>query len=85
MKTNGETANISSSLPKYAIIVAGGNGSRMGSELPKQFLIINGKPLLYYCLETFLKAYDDLKIILVLWDSLVLDSIPTECKTSFDI
>ncbi len=66
MKAKDETANISSSLPKYAIIVAGGNGSRMGSELPKQFLIINGKPLLYYCLETFLKAYDDLKIILVL-------------------
>lgn len=53
-------------LPKYAVIVAGGNGSRMGSDLPKQFLIINGKPLLYYCLDTFLKAYNDLKIILVL-------------------
>lgn len=56
----------SAPLPKYAVIVAAGNGSRMGSELPKQFLIINGKPLLYYCLNTFLSAYDDLKIILVL-------------------
>lgn len=68
MEMNGkdENENISASLPKYAVIVAGGNGSRMGSELPKQFLIINGKPLLYYCLETFLNAYEDLKIILVL-------------------
>ncbi len=66
MQDNEEKAKNTSSLPKYAVIVAGGKGSRMGSELPKQFLIINGKPLLYYCLKTFLKSYDDLKIILVL-------------------
>ena len=66
MQDNEESENISTGLPKYAVIVAGGNGSRMGSALPKQFLIINGKPLLFYCLETFLNAYDDLKIILVL-------------------
>lgn len=51
---------------KYAVIVAGGNGSRMNSILPKQFLLLNGKPVLFYTINTFLKAFDDLQIILVL-------------------
>lgn len=51
---------------KYAVIVAGGNGSRMNSTVPKQFLLLNNKPVLYYSLDTFLKAYQDLKVILVL-------------------
>jgi 2-C-methyl-D-erythritol 4-phosphate cytidylyltransferase len=53
-------------MTKYAIIVAGGTGSRMGGNLPKQFLILKDKPVLYYSLKTFLEAYDDLDIILVL-------------------
>lgn len=53
-------------MKKYAVIVAGGSGSRMKANLPKQFLLLNGKPVLYYTLSTFLKAYDDLEIILVL-------------------
>ncbi len=51
---------------KYAVIVAGGSGSRMNSAVPKQFLLLKNKPVLFYTLETFLNAYDDLKIILVL-------------------
>lgn len=51
---------------KIAVIVAGGAGTRMGTELPKQFLTIKSKPLLYYTLDAFLRAYDDLKVILVL-------------------
>ena len=53
-------------MKKYAVIVAGGSGSRMNSNLPKQFLLLNGKPVLYYTIDTFLKAYEDLEIILVL-------------------
>ena len=53
-------------MKKTAVIVAGGNGSRMNTALPKQFLLLNGKPILYYTLHTFLKAYNDLNIILVL-------------------
>lgn len=53
-------------MKKFAVIVAGGTGSRMGSDTPKQFLLLNGKPVLYYAIDTFLKAYDDLHIILVL-------------------
>ena len=53
-------------MKKYAIIVAGGTGTRMGAATPKQFLFLHDKPVLYYTLKTFLDAYDDLQIILVL-------------------
>ena len=53
-------------MEKYAIIVAGGSGSRMKSVVPKQFMLLKGKPVLYYTIDAFLKAYDDCKIILVL-------------------
>lgn len=39
---------------KYAIIVAGGTGTRMGRSLPKQFILLKDKPVLYYTLKTFL-------------------------------
>lgn len=51
---------------KVAVIVAGGSGLRMGTFIPKQFLLIKGKPLLQYTLEAFLNAYDDMHIVLVL-------------------
>ena len=54
------------SMQKYAVIVAGGTGTRMESSTPKQFLLLHDKPILYYTLKTFLEAYDDLQIILVL-------------------
>jgi 2-C-methyl-D-erythritol 4-phosphate cytidylyltransferase len=53
-------------MEKVAVIVAGGSGTRMNTTLPKQFLLIQGKPILYYTINTFLKAYEDLSIILVL-------------------
>jgi 2-C-methyl-D-erythritol 4-phosphate cytidylyltransferase len=51
---------------KYAIVVAGGSGTRMGGNLPKQFMLLKNKPVLYYTLKVFLEAYDDLQIALVL-------------------
>jgi 2-C-methyl-D-erythritol 4-phosphate cytidylyltransferase len=53
-------------MKKFAIIVAGGIGSRMQHAVPKQFLLLKGKPVLYYTIDAFLKAYDDCSIILVL-------------------
>ena len=53
-------------MKKIAVIVAGGTGTRMNTDLPKQFLLLQGKPVLYYTLNTFLQSYDDLHIILVL-------------------
>jgi len=51
---------------KYAIIVAGGNGTRIGGNIPKQFQLINGKPVLWHTLKAFTDAYDDIQLILVL-------------------
>ena len=50
----------------YIIIVAGGKGLRMGSDIPKQFLPIGGKPVLMRTLERFRKYSPTLEIILVL-------------------
>ena len=50
----------------YIIIVAGGKGLRMGSDIPKQFLPIGGRPVLMRTLERFREYSDALQIILVL-------------------
>lgn len=51
---------------EYALIVAGGKGLRMGSELPKQFLPIGGKPVLMRTIEAFYAYNQKMWIILVL-------------------
>jgi 2-C-methyl-D-erythritol 4-phosphate cytidylyltransferase len=53
-------------MEKFAVIVAGGSGRRMGTSLPKQFLELRGKPVLWHTINTFMEAYHKLKIILVL-------------------
>ena len=53
-------------MKKYAVIVAGGSGTRMGNVIPKQFLLLKGKPVLWYTIDSFLRAYEDMHIILVL-------------------
>lgn len=50
----------------YVIIVAGGKGLRMGSDIPKQFLPVGGKPVLMRTLERFREYSPTLQIILVL-------------------
>ncbi len=53
-------------MERYMIIVAGGSGKRMGSDVPKQFLPINGKPILMHTIER-IKQYDgNISIIVVL-------------------
>lgn len=51
---------------KYCIIVAGGSGRRMKSAIPKQFLLLEGKPLLMHTIEKFHSFDSDIEIILVL-------------------
>ncbi|HVT87172.1 MAG TPA: 2-C-methyl-D-erythritol 4-phosphate cytidylyltransferase [Chitinophagaceae bacterium] len=53
-------------MQKYAVIVAGGSGTRMGGEVPKQFQLLKGKPVLWHTLKAFIDAYDDMQLILVL-------------------
>jgi len=48
------------------IIVAGGNGSRMGSEIPKQFLLLGGTPVLMHTIRAFYEFNPGIHIIVVL-------------------
>jgi 2-C-methyl-D-erythritol 4-phosphate cytidylyltransferase len=63
----------------YAIIVAGGTGNRMQSSSPKQFLLLEGKPILMHTLQAFHACILNPEIILVLnihhqhtWEELCL-------------
>jgi len=53
-------------MKKYVIIVAGGRGTRMDSELPKQFIIIAGKPVLLHTLMLFQKFDSAIDTIIVI-------------------
>jgi 2-C-methyl-D-erythritol 4-phosphate cytidylyltransferase len=66
MYQNCDAGAIFASMKKYAVIVAGGNGSRMGGTIPKQFMLLRDKPVLYYTLKTFFESYDDMQVVLVL-------------------
>ena len=48
------------------IIVAAGRGSRFGSDLPKQYCLLSGKPVLMHTVEAFRRAVPDAEIILVI-------------------
>ena len=50
----------------YAVIVGGGSGTRMGTEIPKQFLTLNGKPVLMHTIQAFHFSSCKPEIILVL-------------------
>jgi 2-C-methyl-D-erythritol 4-phosphate cytidylyltransferase len=51
---------------KYVIIVAGGKGVRTGWDLPKQFMILNGRPILMHTIAAFYDYDPSIRIILVL-------------------
>jgi len=53
-------------MKKTAVIVAGGSGVRMGSAVPKQFLHLKGKPIIWHTVQQFFYAYLDIQIVLVL-------------------
>jgi 2-C-methyl-D-erythritol 4-phosphate cytidylyltransferase len=56
-------------IKKYAIIVAGGSGSRMNSDIPKQFIEVGGFPILMHTLKRFKEADAEIELILVLPES----------------
>ena len=69
----------------YAVIVAGGHGKRMGSETPKQYLELAGKPVLMRTLERF-KAFDEsIELITVLPENQLRFWAELQKKYSFDI
>lgn len=75
----------------YVVIVAGGSGSRMNSDIPKQFLPINGLPVIMHTINAFYNYDSQLKIIVVLptseldiWENLRKTyqfSVPVEIVT----
>ncbi|MBR5554618.1 2-C-methyl-D-erythritol 4-phosphate cytidylyltransferase [bacterium] len=67
-------------MKKQVIIVAGGNGSRMGTILPKQFIEISGKPILLRTLENFYSFDSKIDIVLVL-PSQEIERWENICKT----
>jgi 2-C-methyl-D-erythritol 4-phosphate cytidylyltransferase len=75
-------------MKKYAVIVAAGSGTRMGREIPKQFLSIADRPILFHTLDTFLSAYKDMELILVLppkfmqWGVEIVKALPEPQRIS---
>jgi 2-C-methyl-D-erythritol 4-phosphate cytidylyltransferase len=57
------------------IIVAGGTGSRMNSTIPKQFLPIMGKPMLYYSIQAFIKAFENPELVVVVHPAFKKESL----------
>ena len=53
-------------MKKYAVIVAVGSGTRMGKDIPKQFLNLGARPILYHTLDAFYSAFPDVNVILVI-------------------
>jgi len=53
-------------LKKSAIIVAGGIGTRMNAGIPKQFLLLRGKPMLMHSIKAFNTAYPGITLVLAL-------------------
>ena len=51
---------------KYVVVMAAGHGVRMGSALPKQFIELEGRPVLQRTIECFVRAVPDIKVVTVL-------------------
>ena len=52
-------------MKNYVILLAGGVGKRMGSDIPKQFLEVDGKPIIVYSIENFQRNPQIEKIVVV--------------------
>jgi 2-C-methyl-D-erythritol 4-phosphate cytidylyltransferase len=68
---------------KIAIIVAGGTGQRMGSVVPKQFLAIQGKPILLHTIDQFVAAFSDIQLVVVLPESYIKEGQDLLTKNGF--
>ena len=72
-------------MQKYVVIVAGGSGTRMKREIPKQFIPVAGKPILMHTLEAFFNSVAGIQIILVLPESQVLGWKSLCAQYEFDV
>lgn len=67
-----------------AIVLSGGRGSRMNSSIPKQYLKIAGKPLLFYSLDAF-QQNDNIDNIIIVANEDYIDYIKTEIVNKYNI
>ncbi len=67
----------------YGIILAGGSGTRVGGEVPKQYIEINGKPLLYYTLQAF--EVSDVNQIVIVADEAHLRFVVSEIVDKYGL
>ena len=65
-EADGASCKNGYTMKKYIIVVAGGKGTRMGGEMPKQFQLIGGKPVVMVTLERLHAADPSIQFILVL-------------------
>lgn len=72
-------------MQKYVVIVAGGSGTRMKREIPKQFIPVAGNPILMHTLEAFHSTDPQIQIILALPESQVLGWKSLCAQYTFDI
>jgi 2-C-methyl-D-erythritol 4-phosphate cytidylyltransferase len=70
---------------KTVIIVAGGSGTRMQASVPKQFLLIDGRPILMHTIEKFQAAMPELLLIVVLPDEHLITWKALCSEHSFDV
>lgn len=66
-------------MKKYVIIAAGGSGIRMGKAVPKQFLLLKGRSILWHSIKAFNDAFADINIIVVVPSS-YLGEAQNECS-----
>ncbi len=67
-----------------AIVLAAGKGKRMGTDIPKQFLCIHDKPVLYYSLKTF-QEYNDIDEVILVMSKEYEDYCKTEILDKYGI
>lgn len=80
MANGSQLTSQTSNFKTVAIIVAGGSGTRMQSALPKQFMLLKGKPVILHTIEAFANSSYQPQIIVVLpqtyheyWNNLCLE------------
>lgn len=65
---------------RVALVLAGGVGTRMGGEIPKQYLLVNGRMIISYCLETFL-LNDNIDAIQIVADESWCEALENEIQS----
>lgn len=69
-----------------SLILSGGVGTRIGGDIPKQYLFVSGKPIIAYCLDTFERIPEIEGIVIVAdpsWQSLINEYIANNSISKF--